>query len=1074
MPEIRSRLAACLPSWLSAVVLVALLAVLAATGRLSSSDAACAAASVLAAFLPTGWHAPVGWKRRAAEATLLPVAAALLLVPDLTIRRMLLPPLLVAAAAAAVLAALPRTPARRRPLLWAAFGVAVRSAGGLGLAGAGPFGVAAALAASAILPWSAGAWGSGAGLAAGLVVAAVPLQRWPLAALAATVAAAWLVPWGRSWAGRGGSLRGWLPMVAAGALAGSTLAPFGGIRLLDALPGAGVVAAAVIVVAALVTLRLPPAVAGAAWFLATFALGPVQPPLPESPALRLDADRSEAALPAGTGEPYLLDVAVRGGGRLAAGTVVGVIAGENGERPLRVGRETAEGARSRVAGAPAIAHGLPDRPLWRPQRTGWPPAWRVSGRTVHAVAAGERPILRRAPELPAGVALVVESAGPSRPTPPRGLPLPGWMAAAAVVVALLQLTAGGWRSPSAMVPWTLLVAGQLVARAAVEPLRLAGERHGVDLALAALLAAWAPAAWRWLRERRPGLAVASLLLPLAIATPWLTPPLYGDEPFHLHVMESLAHDRDLELENNLDIERHPGDRTYTMGDPLLHSPALGLLLLPGFLAAGRTGALLLLAAGGAALAALLASRCRQLGVPERRLALLLMVLATTYPLATFATQIWPELPAALATSAILVLAAGRRGGRWTATALAALATAVKTRLGLIVFPAAAAVWRRDRTGPRWVAVLALVLAAGSALAVGWVSMGHPFGLFRRVEHLLPADPALALRVVVGLAFDPAGGLLFAAPLALAAVGLAGHLWRRGGPGERAVIAGGALTVLALLHSKEWYGGGSPPARYLVPLLPAAVLAWGVGLREPRRWRRLAEVLLAPSLVAWWALVTRPHLSVNPGDGGWWLSDALARRLQADVQHLVPSFLVPNAASVWLPPLVIAAVVGSVAACSRRPAVLRWLVRSGTALALAVATVVSAAVVLRNDRIVEAEAAQVRRAGGSPVPPAGTFSRFEHRRGWLLRDGDGIVVPLRVAAPSAVWIEGWLVGSAQRGADLVVRWDDGPPAAIAVSGASPAGRVRLPDPPAPGRRRLRVGLRAPAGGGAVLDRVVVER
>jgi hypothetical protein len=39
-------------------------------------------------------------------------------------------------------------------------------------------------------------------------------------------------------------------------------------------------------------------------------------------------------------------------------------------------------------------------------------------------------------------------------------------------------------------------------------LRLLGERHAVDLAMAALLTAWAPVAWRWLRMRRPVAAVA--------------------------------------------------------------------------------------------------------------------------------------------------------------------------------------------------------------------------------------------------------------------------------------------------------------------------------------------------------------------------------------------------------------------------------------------------------------------------------------------------------------------------------------------------------------------------------------
>ena len=1072
MPDIRPRLGVCLPSWLSALALAVLAAVLAAAGRLPFSDAAWAAASALAAFLPSGWQSPIGWKRRAAETTLLPIAAALLLVSDLTIRRMLLPPLLVAAATAAVLAALPRTPARRQPLLWAAFGVAVRAAGGLGLAGAGPVGAAVAVAAAALLPWSAAAWGPRAGLAAGLLVAAVPLQHWPLATAAVTVLAIWLVPWGRFSTRRMHGLSGWLPAVAACAVAGAALAPWGGIPVVDALPGAGLAGVVAVAVAALVTLWLPPGIAGAAWFVAALALGPVQPPLPEQPAFRLDAARREAVLPVGTGSPYVLDLAVRGGRNLPAGTAVAVLSTKAGEQPLRVGFETAEGIGRRAEEALEIAHGLPQRPLWRPMRTGSPPSWRVSGRTVHAVAAGERPVLRRAPELPDEVTVTVESVGPSRPTPPRELSLAGLMVAAAIAAALLQLASGGWRSAGALLPWSLVVAGQLIARVAVEPLRLAGERYAVDLAMAALLTAWAPAAWRWLRQRRPAMAVASLLLPLALATPQLTPPLYGDEPFHLHLMESLVRDHDLDLGNNLDIAHHPGDRTYLLGDPLLHSPALGFLLLPGFLAAGRTGALLLLAIAGGALAALLAARCRQLGIAEPRLALLLMALAVSYPLATFATQIWPELPAALAVAAILVLATGRRGSQWLAAVVAALAVAVKTRLGLIVFPAAIAALWRDRGRSRWIGALAMVAAAAAGLAVGWISMGHPFGFFRRFEHLLPDDPGLAVRVVAGLAFDPAGGLLFTAPLALAAVALAGLLWRRGGPGERGVIVGATLTGLALLHSKEWYGGGSPPARYLVPLLPAAVLAWGVALRAPRRWRRLAEILVAPSVVTWWALVTRPHFSINPGGGGWWLSDALARRLQADVQHLVPSFLVPTAASLWLPPLALAVAAVAVTAGSRRSSLLRVLVRSGSALVLAAATFVTAAVVLHSDRIVEVEAAQVRRQGGAPQPPPGTFSRFEHRRGWLVRNGDGITVPVRVRAGAEVRIEGWLVGSAQRGAGLVVRWDDGEPVTINVSGAAD-GRVRLPDPPAPGRRQLRVVLRAPPGGGAVLDRLVVE-
>ena len=59
----------------------------------------------------------------------------------------------------------------------------------------------------------------------------------------------------------------------------------------------------------------------------------------------------------------------------------------------------------------------------------------------------------------------------------------------AVVVAVIEIASGTWRSGVAALPWLLLVFGSLVARAQVEPLRLLGERLAIDLALAAVLAA---------------------------------------------------------------------------------------------------------------------------------------------------------------------------------------------------------------------------------------------------------------------------------------------------------------------------------------------------------------------------------------------------------------------------------------------------------------------------------------------------------------------------------------------------------------------------------------------------------
>jgi hypothetical protein len=686
------------------------------------------------------------------------------------------------------------------------------------------------------------------------------------------------------------------------------------------------------------------------------------------------------------------------------------------------------------------------------------------------VPAGERPILYRHPDLPDRFVLRVETLGALRATPPRDWTLPVWLLAAALAVVFTQAASGSWRQPVAVLPWLVLVLGSLVARAPVEPLRLLGERLAVDIALAAVLLAWLPAARRWLGRRRVFVTVIVLLVPLALATPHLTPSLYGDEPFHLLVMGSLATDHDLDISDDLDLEHKPGDATYAPGRPLFHSPVLAMLLLPGYLVGGRAGALVLLALMGGALAALIARRARALGLIETRVGLLVLLLAATYPVATFATQIWPELPGALAVAALLVLVAGPRGGRWLGLATAVAAAAVKTRLGMLTFPIVAVAWlRRGRV--RGLVMLGVAAAAG--LGIGWLTMGHPFGPYRRLHHLIPDDPGLAVRVLGGLAFDAAGGLAFTAPLLLAALAGVVALWRRGGPGERALLVGSCLTLAALLHSSEWYGGGAPPARYLVPMLPAFALAGTMLLIRPLPWRRLAVMLLPPSVCAWWVLITRPHFSVNPGDGGYWLADALSRRFTADARALFPSFLVQSTAT-WAVPLVMVVIVllvvwlatrsAAAAACMRRSWIAIWLVAAaGLVLTLG----------LRFDSVVEVEAPQVRKGGGSPMPPVGTVSRFSHRRGWRLDPGDRVSVPFHLRSGAEVVLEGWLMGTARQQGWLEVRWDEGEPAVIPWRGEGATERVLLPPPPGPGHHRLDIALRCPPYGAVALDRLVVS-
>ncbi|HUK13430.1 MAG TPA: hypothetical protein VLW17_09005, partial [Thermoanaerobaculaceae bacterium] len=323
-------------------------------------------------------------------------------------------------------------------------------------------------------------------------------------------------------------------------------------------------------------------------------------------------------------------------------------------------------------------------------------------------------------------------------------------------------------------------------------------------------------------------------------------------------------------------------------------------------------------------------------------------------------------------------------------------------------------------------------------------------------------------------FDPAGGLLFSAPFALLALAGTAGRWRRAGAGEKAMLVGALATVLALLNSGEWYGGGSPPARYLVPLLPAFALCGAALLAVPRSWRRSGIVLLPPSLLVWWTLVSRPQFSINSGDGGWWLADCLARRFGADARHLCPSFLRPCPATLWVPLGVGAAVGLAVLALRGRPARSRALARATTAAWLAALAAVVVVLTQRYDAVVEIEDPQVQRHGGTIEPPEGTFARSTYPNGWRVGDGEGVRVPLHLPPGARVRLEGWLEGAARRGVALRVAWDAAEERDVGIP-ANSRGSVVLPPPgTASSHHTLDLTLAAPQGGSAVLDRLVVER
>ena len=301
----------------ASVAFALLAAVLAGLGAISVSEAMWASASVALAFVPTGWWGGAGFRRRAAEAALVPAAFALTLVGGTAMRWMLVSPLLLLAVWTAVAVAWERTPTHRRPLLAALLGLSARAAVGLGLTGFGGFEIGAAVALAAVAPWAAARRsGRRAAEIAALGAAVMPWQRWPLPALAVLAACAAWGMLGRRRSRDEVVLR-WLPGVGAAALLAASLAPWAGFPIGEIFPAHGWLARAAVVLALIITPRLRPGLAGAVWMLATLSLGPALAPSPEQRAFVLNEELGELRMSAGSGGPYVIDLAVRNGDDLA-------------------------------------------------------------------------------------------------------------------------------------------------------------------------------------------------------------------------------------------------------------------------------------------------------------------------------------------------------------------------------------------------------------------------------------------------------------------------------------------------------------------------------------------------------------------------------------------------------------------------------------------------------------------------------------------------------------------------------------------------------------------------------------
>lgn len=383
----------------------------------------------------------------------------------------------------------------------------------------------------------------------------------------------------------------------------------------------------------------------------------------------------------------------------------------------------------------------------------------------------------------------------------------------------------------------------------------------------------------------------------------------GDEPFYLMTTQSLLQDGDLDLRQQYDsfayrayFDHHEPlwRQSRPLPDGRLLSPhglGLSVYLLPGFALGGLLGAqvqMLLTAAGCFALTFLLVARA----TGHARLAWASTLGVALTPTAfVYATEVYPEMIAALCIVAALLLQARERTTIRGVIATVALASALAwlgpkyVPLGAVI--ALALLWRATS---RQRVVFAALAGVAASVFVAWhlavygaltpysVNLIYYGASTAELtgEHL--AFVARAYRIV-GLFVDQQFGIGRWAPLLLLAAAAVPLLWHRGYAGRLTLALFGMqvlmATVVAITMRGWWF-----PGRTLLAVLP--LLAWAIAEACIVGGRRVpaAAVLLGAYSVLVTVVLTRAagarevHIAVDPFSLGAWVFRA-------------PSVLFPN-------------------------------------------------------------------------------------------------------------------------------------------------------------------------------------
>jgi hypothetical protein len=389
----------------------------------------------------------------------------------------------------------------------------------------------------------------------------------------------------------------------------------------------------------------------------------------------------------------------------------------------------------------------------------------------------------------------------------------------------------------------------------------------------------------WMRTPLGAAAVVGLVVAAWAAVAVPVRATYGtrttaDEPQYLLTALSLAEDRDLHIDDEIAAQRYLP--FHELGLPVQtevlddghqvspHDPLLPAVLAVPMGLGGWAAAKAALAALGGVLAGLLVwTAHRRFAVPVVVAAGTVLAFGLAAPLTAYATQVYPELPAALVvTTAIATITGERHRAELIGFALAVTAL---PWLGVKYAPVAAALVavavgllvgdRRIRAAIGLLAGLAVAavayLVAHRLLYGGWTVYAAGDHFTEGEVTVVGNDPDYAgrSRRLSGLLLDRGFGLAAWTPGYLLAVPALAVLGRRRPAGWWALVvplaAGWATATWVALTMHGWWW----PGRQVVVVVPCLVLAvaWWAG--RVRAVRPLLAVAGALGALSWaWLVV----------------------------------------------------------------------------------------------------------------------------------------------------------------------------------------------------------------------------